>query len=262
MTFLHAARRVAGGYNHYLMEWPIVTNSVTAGSLYGGSDAAAQGLEALLGIARPGKIEYNFARTLRMTTFGTLVAGPSLGAWYPLLHKVTVSFRVKYKPKFAWGYWGSNATKTYVRKPLVEEGANNWAEVGVKLLFDSFFFQAPFLTAYFSITGALEGLSPTRIMKKTTENFHAAWFYGVLLWTPVQMANFLFVPVPAQALLVNVVNAGWKTFLSCLYHARDYGNKGADECTVAELQGVIEEQRGTIELLRTQLEMLEGQGRQ
>ena len=96
--------------------------------------------------------------------------------------------------------------------------------MGVKVLFDNLFFQAPFITCYFVVTGLMEGLSPAAVFEKTQRNFHAAWAYGVLLWGPVQTLNFWIVPVPYQALVVNVVNAGWKTFLSILYHCRDYGS--------------------------------------
>lgn len=124
---------------------------------------------------------------------------------------------------------------------LLEEGSfkEKAKEVGVKVLFDNLFFQAPFLTCYFLITGALEGLQPSAVYEKTQKNFHAAWFYAVLLWGPVQTLNFWLVPVPLQPLVVNLVNAGWKTCLSVLYHARDYGGEGGGAQPLStEVEGV------------------------
>ena len=252
-------------YGNLLEAYPLLTNSATAGAMYGGSDAAAQGIEWALDIESPHKVEYNWGRTLRMSLFGGCIAGPTLSLWYPLLHKITVAFRVKYKPAGLF---------SFRRVDILEEGTlkDKAKEVGVKVLFDNLFFQAPFLTCYFLVTGMLEGLSPSAVFDKTQRNFHAAWFYGVLLWGPVQSANFWLVPVPFQALVVNVVNAGWKTSLSVLYHSRDYGGKSSTEnftaavrvegeaavaalmAEAAALRQQVEVQRGVIDCLQRDLE--------
>ena len=96
---LAAARRVTGpvkeAYGFLLERYPLATNSATAGAMYGGSDATAQGLEWAMGIESPHKQEFNWGRTLRMTFFGGCIAGPTLSLWYPLLHKMTVAYRVR-----------------------------------------------------------------------------------------------------------------------------------------------------------------------
>jgi hypothetical protein len=63
--------------------------------MYGASDAMAQGIEWAMDIESPDKKEYNWQRTIRMTVFGGGFAGPILSMWYPLLHKMTVAFRVR-----------------------------------------------------------------------------------------------------------------------------------------------------------------------
>lgn len=68
-------------YQQLLLDYPVVTNSVTAGALYALGDFAAQCIEAAIGVSSPDKTSYNYMRTLRMTTFGALVAGPWLALW-------------------------------------------------------------------------------------------------------------------------------------------------------------------------------------
>jgi len=96
-------------------------------------------------------------------------------------------------------------------------------------MFDTMCFQAPLLTLYFFVTGAMEGLPFKDIYAKTQANFHVAWAYAFLVWAPVQTVNFLCVPVARQALFVNSVNTVWQTFLSLLYHSRDYGDHTAED---------------------------------
>ena len=82
--------------------------------------------------------------------------------------------------------------------------------LATKVVADSLLFQAPFLTLYFMVMGALEGLSPQKIFAKTKESFHQAWALSLLVWTPVQFLNFYFLPVHFQAAFVSAVNVGWK----------------------------------------------------
>lgn len=197
-----ATTRIRDRCNTLLVEKPIVTNSITAGFLYGSSDLAAQNLERWLGVARPGKTEYNYDRTVRMATFGVFFAGPVLANWYPLLHKATAAFRVGLIP-VAWN-------ESFRKAVRLDSPAERAKEVGVKVFFDNALFQAPFITMYFIVMGYLEGLSSSEVYAKTTENFHAAWMYGAFLWVPVQSINFWFIPVSHHALVVNMVNIGWK----------------------------------------------------
>lgn len=199
----------------------VARESASASFLYATGDCIAQNLEANLGISSPGKRQYNYERTGRMAAFGFFFAGPILGSWYPMLHRITVSYRARYTMS-SFPFTGS----TYYRKEVLDAPYERALEVGIKLLFDNLFFQAPFLTLYFSVMSLLEGLSLEEAYDKTTSKFHAAWAYSLVLWVPTQAANFSFVPVPRQALCVNIVNVFWKTFLSILNHTLDYGPIG------------------------------------
>ena len=83
---------------------------------------------------------------------------------------------VSYKPVISW------LPGWYRELP----GASPAKLLATKVVADSLLFQAPFLTLYFGVMGALEGLSPRRIYEKTKESFHQAWALSLLVWTPVQ----------------------------------------------------------------------------
>jgi len=273
-------------YVETLAAQPLLTNSVTAACLYGGGDIAAQQIERRSNVSSPQKSGWNYGRTLRMTFFGFAFAGPILNGWYPLLHKVTAAFRRNYQPVSViplpqWlesrlpGWVPSPpAWATIVQVEHLASPSDRAREVAVKVLFDNLFFQAPFLTCYFVVTGFLEGLSPAAVYHKTQTNFHAAWAYGVLLWAPLQTANFWFVPVGLQPLAVNIVNVFWKGFLSLLNHRRDYGGDSAkaapaehavrqreaqQRLQVEELELELASQRKVILRLTHELELCESQ---
>lgn len=190
-------------------------NSVTCGCLYGFGDWMAQNIERSLNIQSKGKTHYNYERTARMFLGGFCFAGPVLSAWFPMLHKATALYRTKFRAV-------PNTACLYEKIPRPKLHG-----VAAKVFFDNVFFQAPFLTAYMSVMGLLEGLNPKEIKVKVKNNFHDAWAYSFCLWPLVGCFNFYVVPVPFQPLLVNCVNCGWQTFLSLLYHSRDYGPDAA-----------------------------------
>uniref|UniRef100_A0A7S2B7B5 Uncharacterized protein n=1 Tax=Florenciella parvula TaxID=236787 RepID=A0A7S2B7B5_9STRA len=218
-----AFRRGAGAYTELLRAQPLLTNSVTASGLYGGGDLVAQAIEMKLKITSPNKEKVNWNRTMRMTVFGMGVAGPLLTGWYPLLHRMTLPFRQSYTEVAPALARNVNIRSEWYTMETLSGPMNRAREVGAKVLFDTVFFQAPYLTCYFFVTGFLEGRTPAAVFKKTKDNFHASWFYGTLLWAPAQTLNFMFVPVMFQPLVVHSVDVVWKASLSVLYHYRDYG---------------------------------------
>uniref|UniRef100_A0A7S2WPN9 Uncharacterized protein n=1 Tax=Rhizochromulina marina TaxID=1034831 RepID=A0A7S2WPN9_9STRA len=175
----------------------VLRDSCVAAALYGGGDCIAQQLERLFQLSSPDKVQHNLGRTIRMTTFGFCVAGPILSAWYPLLHRITASFRTRFKlVQFSIPGWD------VYRRHELDSPRHRMQEVGIKVLFDNLFFQPPFLTLYFVCTGALEGLGLAEIYDKTTRNFHSAWAYGLLLWVSCAGGHrslLLLLPAPGCA---------------------------------------------------------------
>jgi hypothetical protein len=103
-----------------------------------------------------------------------------------------------------------------------------------KVVVDTMVFQPTFLNVYFALTGALEGLSLAEIVEKTRASFHRAWLLSCLVWTPVQLLNLHFVPLPLQPTVVSAFTMGWQTTLSVLNHYHDHGSPRQTATTPAE----------------------------
>ena len=216
-------------YMHQLTEYPMRTNAAVAGVLCTIGDSVAQYSEFKLGITSPDKNEYNWKRTLRMAFWGSAICGPLLCLWYRGLHAAAEGLRVSYAPvvsgRFAALLERTPAMQwiTELQKPTVVPMTSTQLLLG-KVAIDTMIFQAPFLNLYFSVMGLLEGLSLHQIYEKTRASFHRAWALSLLVWTPVQLLNLHFVPLPLQPCVVATVNVGWQTTLSILNHYHEYGH--------------------------------------
>eukprot|EP00930_Biecheleria_cincta_P005237 TRINITY_DN106158_c0_g1_i1.p1 TRINITY_DN106158_c0_g1~~TRINITY_DN106158_c0_g1_i1.p1 ORF type:complete len:363 (-),score=62.34 TRINITY_DN106158_c0_g1_i1:172-1260(-) len=201
-----------------------LTNSIAAGTLYASGDCLAQRLEKMNHVESPGKKHYNYKRTARMWIFGFFAAGPILGIWYSLLHRMTSVFRYQYVAVQSSSSvnWSSSMSGSFRREPLDSVG-HRIREGSIKVVLDVLLFQAPFLNLYLLFMSGLEGHSIEDACKRCRRNFHDAWAYSSLFWSPAQFANFMFVPTQYNALTVNFCSMMWLAFLSVLYHKRDYG---------------------------------------
>ena len=224
-------------YRKMLTERPIAANALTCGTLYAAGDCIAQQLERIFGLQSPGKSGYNYRRTLRVFVGGACYAGPCMALWYPRLHLMTAPARRTLVPVPADARAHPRlGPELYEKVPCTSP----WKNVAAKIFLDNAcdaasicilsairalgrFFQAPFLTGYFSLLGALEGLSPAEIKAKVKRDFHDAWGYSTCIWAPVGCVNFLVTPVYLQPVVINTIQVFWQTALSLWYHARDYG---------------------------------------
>ena len=205
-------------YIELLTDYPLATNAATTGMLCSVGDVLAQLLEYKLDIMSPDKTAFNWQRTLRMGLWGTVICGPVLSVWYRGLHAAADALRISYAPivsgRMAWllerapsqaASWLAN-----LHQPKVLPAAPTPVQLLLgKVAFDTMIFQAPFLNLYFAVMGALEGLSFSQIVEKTRASFHRAWFLSFMVWTPVQLLNLHFVPLPLQASVVATVMMGW-----------------------------------------------------
>jgi len=213
-----------------LTEYPVRTNAAISSVLCALGDALAQLVEWRLGVTSPDKQSFNWSRTIRMATFG-LAAGPILSGWYRTLALLDTALKVNYAPLV--GGWLRRALKRdgslpSTLFPFLTLHIARTSEVSAgqvlaaKVVADNLLFQAPFLNLYFLMMGALEGLHPVDILTKTKESFHQAWALSILVWAPVQVVNLGLVPIAYQAVVVSLVNVGWKTTLSLLNHYHQY----------------------------------------
>jgi len=193
--------------------------------LYSFGDYSAQYLESAYGVQSTGKTEYNVERTLRMGTFGLFFAGPILGLWYSNLHRMTGVYRYCFVPVQTSASQSSfiTAIRGSYQRQMLNNKSDTVLEVLVKVVFDNLLFQATFLNLYLFTMSFMEGRSVQEAYQRCKRDFHDAWGYSMLFWVPFQTLNFCFVPPAHHALFVNVFNMMWKTFLSLLYHNRDYG---------------------------------------
>lgn len=60
-----------------------------------------------------------------------------------------------------------------------------------------------------------------RTWSHTKEVYWTTYFTDCLVWPPLQLINFSFVPLRFQFLFVNVANLAWNTFLSLMANKRD-----------------------------------------
>ena len=252
-------------YAHALQEKPLLTNAVTSGALCALGDVLAQAVEWRVGAhgkvamgstggppegtppPAPDHADFDAARTARMGVYGFFVCGPLLTGWYQGLNIVGEALSVSYKPVISW------LPGWYRELP----GASPAKLLATKVVADSLLFQAPFLTLYFGVMGALEGLSPRRIYEKTKESFHQAWALSLLVWTPVQCVNLFYVPAAWQPFVVSAVNVGWKSTLSLLNHYHARGDHAKEEAESNE--ALLNELRAEIFTLRAQLTFVQAQ---
>jgi len=212
-----------------LSDYPVRTNAAVAGTLCTIGDIVAQFTEWKLGIMSPDKSDYNYMRTIRMAFWGSTICGPLLCLWYRGLHAAAEGLQVSYAPivsgRFASLLERAPALQwiTELQKPTAVAQMTSTQVLLGKVAIDTMIFQAPFLNLYFSFMGMLEGLTLQQIYEKTRASFHRAWALSLLVWTPVQLINLHFVPLPLQPCVVATVNVGWQTTLSILNHYHEYG---------------------------------------
>lgn len=74
-----------------MRSYPAATQILTTGALFAGGDLIAQ-----FGIEQKTIRKYDFKRTIQLTAFGTLIAGPAMVQWYRFLNS-----RFRYDSKIA-----------------------------------------------------------------------------------------------------------------------------------------------------------------
>jgi protein Mpv17 len=70
-----------------------------------------------------------------------------------------------------------------------------------------------YVASFFSYMGLLEGLSLEQCREKVVKTAPPTLLSG-LIWVPVNVVNFLFVPASARVLYVNAIGLFWNAWLS------------------------------------------------
>mmetsp|Transcript_19686 Transcript_19686/g.36222 ORF Transcript_19686/g.36222 Transcript_19686/m.36222 type:complete len:178 (-) Transcript_19686:500-1033(-) len=165
-------------YHKLLVERPLLTKSVTTGTLFVVGDCLSQYIE---GRSKPKP--YSLKRSVVMGSYGLLIGGPSLHFWYAKIL--------------------ANAFP----KPGLQFTA-------VKIALDQTVFTGAFLAIFFYYHSRMHGRTHEQGVAKIRRDIWPTIQANWLVWIPVQIANFTFVPVLYQVLVVNFVGLLWNTFLS------------------------------------------------
>mmetsp|Transcript_23045 Transcript_23045/g.33685 ORF Transcript_23045/g.33685 Transcript_23045/m.33685 type:complete len:291 (+) Transcript_23045:256-1128(+) len=131
----------------------------------------------------------NYIRTAQCAFFGATVTGPILAVWYPFLDKICVAKNVTLR----YGIWGAPVAKVVA---------------------DEFLMDPPSLVLFYSYMNACEGGSLETLKHKLDSEFMVSWLTSLAVWPWVLLGTFRFLPVYAQAPLINVCCVVWDGFLS------------------------------------------------
>ncbi|KAI8067018.1 uncharacterized protein B0P05DRAFT_207593 [Gilbertella persicaria] len=167
-----------GLYHKVLTKRPILVQSLSTAVLFGAGDVIAQQL-----VEKQGWENHDMKRTLRMTAFGGVFAGPVLSQWYRFVD----------------------------RKVTIKSPAQG---LFVKVALDQFCFAPFFIAAFFTGQGLFEGKSIRDIKDKLASGYTTALVGNYKIWPAVQIVNFYFTPLNYRLMVTNVVALGWNAYLS------------------------------------------------
>lgn len=174
--------------------------------LFGTGDALAQHAVEKRGFAR-----HDFGRTSRMLLYGGGTPSPPRSAHSQLTRPAV---------------FGPAATLWFgfLQRRVVIPGRPN-LEIVAKVLADQCVFASTNLALFLSSMAYMEGADPAeRLATSYLPGLAKNW----MVWPPVQLVNFKFVPLEMRVLVVNVVALGWNCYLSWL---NSQGTAGKDKVT-------------------------------
>jgi len=163
-------------YRHYSHTYPIRTNLVQTGFLFGLGDVTAQ---SVVESREPHEIDW--LRTLRFVSIGCAV-GPSLSMWYKTLDK----------------FGTENKVPILVKKVMVDQLIASPIVNGSVMIMSRVF----------------SGDEWPQIKKKLDDNYVTVMLNSYLIWPAVQTFNFTVVPQQYRVLTVQIVSLAWNTYLS------------------------------------------------
>jgi protein Mpv17 len=174
------------------------------------------------------RIRIDWERTFRMTLYGVGFSAPAYAFWYSFLERHSQRVFAAQAPGTSLSVpsWlrrlGQHPLMSPLQRFLVAGDSaarlRTWKIIGFKLAMDTFVFDPLYLALFFTATSSMEGRTLNEAMNKLKQSFLTTWLIDVFVWTPIQTANFRFVPVIYQALVVQSCNIGWNAYLSFVQH--------------------------------------------
>ncbi|XP_015370682.1 PREDICTED: mpv17-like protein 2 [Diuraphis noxia] len=163
-------------YRFYSHTYPIRTNLVQTGVLFGAGDLIAQ---SVVEKRKPDEIDW--LRTVRYTSIGCAV-GPTLTMWYKTLDRLGTKITI----------------------PIVAR----------KILVDQLVASPIINGSVMIMSRVFSGDEWPQIQKKLENNYVKVMFTSYLIWPTVQTFNFTIVPQQYRVLTVQIVSLAWNTYLS------------------------------------------------
>lgn len=173
-------------YSQKLDSHPLVTKCLTGCLILGNGDVFSQFIE--------GKETWDAPRTARFALIGMIFEAPALHFWYQYLKKV---------------FPGRTA------KPIAQ-----------RVIWDQLAFNPPYLVIFLTMVWTSEGKALGEIPDLMKNTLPTTMVANWLVWTPVQIFTFGWVPGKYQVLATNVVALAWNAYLSFCSHA--HGSDTAD----------------------------------
>lgn len=133
------------------------------------------------------KKKYDYLRTIRAVTYGSLIFSFIGNKWYKFLH---------YKVKF----------------PDIPN--SHWKNQLLRVSVDQLLFAPISLPFYFGCMTLMEGQSIDVVKRKLADEWWNTLKVNWTIWPLFQTINFSLIPLQHQLLAVNLVAIFWNTFLS------------------------------------------------
>lgn len=168
----------------------------------GSSSSRNSGAAAAADIANTSGLRLDLMQFANVFIYGTVILGPLLGVWY-----------TRVLPRLV-------ASSTTLRKKLVKMVIYDQI-IAAPLVDSSYLYCQTFLQVAQRPdedhhSHASYGRAHEEAVALTRQNFLEVYKVDVGFWPWVMAANFAFVPMHLQTLVVATVSVGWGAFLSCM----------------------------------------------
>jgi len=209
--FIPAAPAISTLYSAALISNPIEVKAATAAVLSVTSDALVQRREL-----RESPGAYNVRRTASFAAFNAAYKGVFIHFSLPRIFAVCQGNVLKAMS----GALHLPASDAFLRA-LERTMANQL--VVVPLIF---------FPLFFGVTGAVQGLTHAASWQRMRENYLRMCWHSLMFWFPIQIVQFLVLPLEWQATSVQAISFVWNMILSSLA-----GSCNDDSCALPMLSG-------------------------
>jgi len=170
---------------HWMEYHPLATNSVLTLNLWIAGDVLAQKSEQK---DKP-TFTWDSVRTAQCAGYGGFVTGPLFAIWYPWLDRISKQYQLAAR----YGPWGP---------PIA------------KVIADELIMDPPCIFMFLGYMTLCEGNGFDTFVGKLSHEFWNIWIASFVVWPPVLLGTFRYLPVYAQAPVINAVCVVWDAFLS------------------------------------------------